>query len=164
MYEFLSFKPDSPFYNVCTIWLCTLLYYTTDHNQLGSHIISHWRSYTLYALRFCRKPKPISTQELGHPNTYDTLIHCGNVPCHDTLVWSVHYLHTLLRYTLPYYSVELYPTVIHCWAISNANILLSDIQPITLLNISQDYWNDELYRILRHCWGIPCLITLLSCS
>ena len=56
-----------------------------------------------------------------------------NVACLTTFVGSVRHLFTLLRYTLPYYSIELYQqlynfveysTLIHCWTIPNTNTLL----------------------------------------
>ena len=65
------------------------------------------------------------SQELGHPNPYQTLLQCGNLHCLITLVGNVRYLITLLRYTLPYYSVELYPTLLHCWGIPCLFTLLS---------------------------------------
>ena len=46
-----------------------------------------------------------------------------------TLVQSVHYLITLLRYTLPCYSVELHPALIHCCGILYLNTLLGYTQP-----------------------------------
>ena len=57
VYDLLSFKTFSPFSNVCTVWLYTLSQCIGEQNQLGSHIIIHWRS---YALGFCRKLKLIS--------------------------------------------------------------------------------------------------------
>ena len=41
VYELLSFKAVSPFFNVCTIWLYTLSHCIDEQNQLGSHIIIH---------------------------------------------------------------------------------------------------------------------------
>ena len=58
MYDLLSFKAISPFSNVCTVWLYTLSQFIGEQNQLGSHIIIHWRS---YALGFCRKLQLISS-------------------------------------------------------------------------------------------------------
>ena len=55
--KLLNFKTVSPFSNVCTVWLYTLLQCIGGQNQLGSHIIIHWRS---YALGFCRQLKLIS--------------------------------------------------------------------------------------------------------
>ena len=54
VYDLLSLKSVPPFLNVCTVWLHTLSQCIGGHNQLGSHIILHWRS---YALGFCRKSK-----------------------------------------------------------------------------------------------------------
>ena len=53
-YNFLSFKAISPFFNVCTVWLYTISQCISEQNQLGFHIIRHWRS---IALGFCRKLK-----------------------------------------------------------------------------------------------------------
>ena len=43
VYDILSFKAISPFFNVCTVWLYTLSQCIGEQNQLGSHIIIHWR-------------------------------------------------------------------------------------------------------------------------
>ena len=58
VYDLLSFKAISPFFIVCTVWLCTLSQCIAEQRQLGSHIIIPWRS---YALGFCRKLKLISS-------------------------------------------------------------------------------------------------------
>ena len=94
VYDILSFKALSPFFNVCTIWLYTLSQCIGKHNQFGSHIITHWLS---YAFAFCRKIKLISSSGLEHPNPYHTFLHCGNIPCLNTFVGSVRYLIILLR-------------------------------------------------------------------
>ena len=47
VYNLLSFKDFSPFSNVCTVWLYTLSQCIGEQNQLGLHIIIHWRSYAL---------------------------------------------------------------------------------------------------------------------
>ena len=52
VYDLLSFKTISPFFNVCTVWLYTLSQCIGEQNHLASHIIIHWRS---YALDYCRK-------------------------------------------------------------------------------------------------------------
>ena len=57
VYDLLSFQAIPPFSIVCTVWLCTLPQCIAEQNQLGLHIIIHWRS---YALGFCRKLKLIS--------------------------------------------------------------------------------------------------------
>ena len=51
-----------------------------------------------------------------------------NIACLNTFVGSVRYRFTLLRYTLPYYSVELYPALIHCCGILYPNTLLDYTQ------------------------------------
>ena len=58
VYDLLSFKAISPFFNVCTICLYTLSHCIGEQNQLGSHIIILWRS---FELGFCRKLKLISS-------------------------------------------------------------------------------------------------------
>ena len=65
VFDFLNFKAISPFFTVCTVWFCTLSQWIGEQNQLGSHIIIHWRS---YALGFCRKLKLTPSLALGHPN------------------------------------------------------------------------------------------------
>ena len=47
-----------------------------------------------------------------------------NIACLNTFVGSVRYLFTLLRNTLPYYSVVLYPALLHCCGILYPNTLL----------------------------------------
>ena len=51
-----------------------------------------------------------------------------NIAGLNTFVGSVRYLFTLLRYKLPYYSVQLYPALIHCCGILYPNTLLDYIQ------------------------------------
>ena len=58
VYDLLSFTAISPFFSVFTVWLYKLSQCIGEQNQLGSHIIIHWRS---YALGFCRKLKLISS-------------------------------------------------------------------------------------------------------
>ena len=152
MYDLLSFQAIPPFFNVCTVWLYTLSQCIAEQTQLGSHIIIHWRS---YALGFCRKLKLISSQELGHPNPYHTIFPCGNIPCLNTLVESARYLITLLRYTPPYYSVELYPVLIHCCGILYLN---------TLLGYIQSYHIAEVNPIFLHCWVKSNFNALMSYS
>ena len=115
----------STVFNVCMVWLYTLSQSFALKNQLGLHIIKHWRS---CALGFCRKLKLISSWGLGHPNPYHALFDCGNTPCLNTLVESVRYLITWLRYTLPHYSVELYPAFLLCCGILHLNTLLVSTQ------------------------------------
>ena len=58
LYNLLNFKAISTFFNVCTVWFYTLSQCIGEQNQLGLHIIIHWRS---YVLGFCRKQKLISS-------------------------------------------------------------------------------------------------------
>ena len=51
-----------------------------------------------------------------------------NIACLNTFVGSVRYLFTLLRYTLPYYSVELYPALRQGCGILYPNTLLDYTQ------------------------------------
>ena len=51
-----------------------------------------------------------------------------NIACLNTFVGSVRYLFTLLRYKLPYYSVQLYPALIHCCGILYRKTLLDYTQ------------------------------------
>ena len=121
IYNLLSFKTFSPFLNVCTVWLYTLSQCIGEQTQLGSHIIIHSRS---YAPGFCPKLKLISSWALEHPNPNHTFLHCGKILCGDSFVGSVRDLITSLKYTLPYFSVELYPALIHCCGIVYLNTLL----------------------------------------
>ena len=125
VYDLLSFKAISPFSNVCTVWLYTLSQCIGEQNQLGSHIIIHRRS---YALGFCRKFKLISCKGIEHPNPYHIFLHWRKIPCLNTVVGSVRYLITLLKYTQPYYSIELYPALIHCCGILYLKTLLEHTQ------------------------------------
>ena len=121
LYDLLLFQATPPFFNVCAVWLYILSQGFAEQNQLGSHIIKHWRP---CALGYCRKLKLISSWGLGHPNPYHALFDCGNTPCLNTLVESVRYLITWLRYTLPHYSVELYPAFLLCCGILHFITLL----------------------------------------
>ena len=64
----------------------------------------------------------------------------------NTLVGSVGYLLTLLKYTLFLYNEELYPTFLHCWAIPN---------PKTILRYTQLYYIAERNRNSLHCRAVP---------
>ena len=72
--------------------------------------------------------------KLSHAKDSGTQIHtlhyyiAENIACLNTFVGSVRYLYTLLRYTLPYYSVELYPALIHCCGILYPNTLMDYTQ------------------------------------
>ena len=113
---------------------------------------------------FCRKPELISYQELGHPNSFETFLHCWSLPCFKNLggectvfyyfakvfaalllCWAIPSIITLLRYTLPQYIAELYPMLTHCCGISNLN----------------HCW---VIPSLMHWWDIPNFRTLLRCT
>ena len=64
----------------------------------------------------------------------------------DTLVGSVRNLISLLKYTLSYYIVELYPTVSQYWAIPH---------PKALLKYSPSCYIAKQFRNSEHCWVIP---------
>ena len=113
------------FFSFCTVWLYTLSQCNAEKNQLGLHNIIHCWS---YALGFCWKLKLVSKQGLGHSNPYHTLTHFGRTPCLSTLLGSVPYPIILLRYTLAYYSVQLYPALTHCCGILYFNTLLGYTQ------------------------------------
>ena len=70
VYNLLNFKAISPFFNVCTVWLYTLLQCIGEQNQLGLHIIVHWRS---FALLFCRKQ--VKTVNFFQPIREHTNLH-----------------------------------------------------------------------------------------
>ena len=54
-------------------------------------------------------------------------LHYRNIPCLNTLMGSVRYLITLLKYSLFHYIVELYPDFLQCWAKPISNTLLGYI-------------------------------------
>ena len=65
VYNFLNFKAISPFFNVCKVWLYTLSQCIGEQNQLGLHIMIHWRSYALSGLTV-NSLRPI----IGHRNLH----------------------------------------------------------------------------------------------
>ena len=98
----------------------TLSYYIVKKKSVG---IAPPNTLT-HTLRFCRKPNPIPIRWLGHPKPNSLLLHYRSIPSLNTLVGSVRYLITLLKYRLFHYIVELYRTFLHCWATPNPNTLL----------------------------------------
>ena len=142
--------------------LYTLSWYLVEQNRPKSHLSKHWRTHTLC---FCRKPSSNSIQWLGHPIANHILLHCRRtIPCLNTLVGSVRYLFTLLKYSQIFsrlsfaqqvYIAELDPILTYCWGIPHV---------IILQNNSQIQYINELSPILTHCWGRPYLNTLLSNS
>ena len=106
--------------------LFTLSYYIVEQNRLESHVLIHWRTHTF---GFCGKPNPISIRWLGHPNPNSLFMHYRSIPSLNTLVGSVRYLITLLKYRLFHYIVELHPTFLLCWAIPDPNTLLKYTLP-----------------------------------
>ena len=92
-----------------------------EQSLLGLHLLIHWRTHTL---GFCRKPNRISILWLGHPNAKHILFHYWSIASLNTLVGSIRYFIILLKYSLFYYIVELYPVILHCWAIPNSKSLL----------------------------------------
>ena len=83
-----------------------------------------------------QKPNPISIQWLRHPNANHIILHYRSIPCLKTLVGSVRYHLTLLKYSLFF----------------------------TLLRYTQQFYNAELHLKLTHFLEIPYLIKLLSTS
>ena len=73
------------------------------------------------------------SQELGHPNPYQTLLQCGNLHCLITLVGNVG------ECTLSYCFAEVYAALLLCWAIPNI---------ITLLRYTLSFYFAELFLIL----------------
>ena len=114
-------------------WLFTLSYYIAEQHGLQLHVLIYWRTHTF---GFCQKPNPISIRWLGHPNPNSLLLHYRSIPCLNTLLGSVLHLFTLLKYSLFDYIVELYPTILHCWAIPN---------PKTLLRYTLSYYMAEQF-------------------
>ena len=144
---------------------------TRYHNTLWVKIGLDRPSKTLTDayIRFCRKPNLNSIQWLGHPIAIHLFVHYQNTPCLITLVGSLRYPITLLKYRLFYWIVELYPTLLHCWAILNPNTMFRYNQfnyivevnpkslhdravsnPNTLLRYNQLWYIAELCPILLH--------------
>ena len=64
--------------------------------------------------------------------------------------------------TIYYYITDVYPVLIHWWAVYAIVILFrSTACFITLLSYTQHFYIAELYPILTHCLGLPNFITLL---
>ena len=101
--------------------------------------------------RFLPNAQPYRNFWLGHPNPNHIISHYRSVPF-NTLVVSVRYLFTLLKYTLFYYIVEQYPTFLHCCAIPNPN---------TFLRYTLYCFIAEQFPFSIHCWAITNLQTLL---
>ena len=76
-----------------------------------------------------------------------------NIACLNTFVGSVRYLSTLLRYTLPHYSVELYPALIHYCGL---------LYQSRLLDYTQYQHIAEVNPILIHCLVSSNFIALMS--
>ena len=131
VYNLLNFKAISPFFKVFTVWLYTPSQCIGEQNQLGLHIIIHWRS---YALGFCRKQKNLSqvkdsnnqihTIQSYIAERYLVLIHSWRVYAILLLCWDTRCLITMLSYTQQKYIVVVYSTLIHCWNTPNTNTLL----------------------------------------
>ena len=100
-------------------------------------------SYTQFLLE---KFNRISTQWLGQPNPYHTILHYRSIPCLNTLLDNVCFFYSLLHYI-----VELYTKFLHCWAIPNPN---------TMLTYDLFYYTAEQLPISIHSWAIPHLSTL----
>ena len=73
-------------------------YHKTVSNKISSDRISYYVDGLMQSIHsvLCRKPKLFSSQGLGYPIPYHTLIQCGKLPCLNTLMGSVRYLTILL--------------------------------------------------------------------
>ena len=138
VYELLCFQAIPPFCNVCTVWLYTLSQSITEQNQLGSHIVIHWRS---YALGFWQN------QNISQVKDSDTQIR--------TMQYFIAEKYPVLLHWWIVYAFSLKPASLHFWAIPNFSTLLSYTQSCHIV---------EVYPTLKHCWAINCLRTLLNCG
>ena len=102
---------------------------TRYHNTLSDKISSDRTSYyiggLMHSMQSVFAENLNLSQALGHPYPYHTLLQSGFLTWLNPLVGSVRYLISLLRCTLPYYSVEPYPTFLNCWGTIYLDTLLS---------------------------------------
>ena len=106
-----------------------------EQKRLGLHLETQQRTHTI---DFCRKLILILNQWLEHPTPYYTILKYRSTPCLNTLMGSVRYPFTLLKYSVHCWIVELHPTFLHFGALPNPNtffwilcyliILLSNFQ------------------------------------
>ena len=164
-----------------------LSYYIVEQNLFGSHLLIHWRTHTL---GFCQKRDPIWIKWLGNPNPNHIWLHYRSITSLNTLLGSVPYPITLLKYSLFFFNLlsytqlfhnaELCPSLTHFWGIPYPITLQSNSQfqyiwatpnPNTLMRYSLSYYLAVqfqfqcivvLYPILTHCLGITNNNTLLS--
>ena len=125
-------------------------------NKIGLDRISYYVDGLLpYTLGCYQQANHLSIHWLGHPNPNHLIKHYRSIFCLNTLLGSVRYLSTLLKYILFYYIAELYLILTHCLDIPNSN---------TLLRWTRTHYIAELYPTLKYCCFIPYHITLLSNS
>ena len=119
--------------------------FTHSHNALANKISSDRTSQYTDDPMHSVFAENSSLSHVKDSNTQIHTIHSYIAEIYLVLIhslWSVRYLITLLRYTPPYYTVELYPALIHCSGILYLNTLLECTQ---YLNIP------EINPILLHC-------------
>ena len=129
--------------------------FTRSRNALANKISWDRTSYYIDGLMNSVFAEIFNSSQVKDSDTQIHTLHyyiAQNIACLNTLVGSVRYLFTLLRYTLPYYSVELYPALIHCCGL---------LYPNTLLDYTQYEHIAEVNSILIHCLLIPNFIALM---
>ena len=105
--------------------------FTRSHNALANKISSDCTSFYIEGLMHSVFAKNFNLSQVKDSGTQIHSLHyfvAENIACLNTFVGSVRYLFTLLRYTIPYYSVELYPALIHCCGILYLNTMQGYIQ------------------------------------
>ena len=128
---------------------CSKCFHNTLWNKIGSDRTSWYIDGIIHSVF----TESLTVSHLHHSDTQIQTICCFSTEVHrlSTLVGSVRYLITFLKYTLFYYIVQLYPTISHCWAIANPN---------TFLRYTPSYYIAEHFPISIHCWAITSLSTL----
>ena len=105
--------------------------FTRSHNALANKISSDPASEYIDGLMHSVFAKNFNLSQVKDSGTQIHTLHyyiAENTACLNTFVGSVRYLFTLLRYTLPYYSVELYPEILQCCGILYTKTLLDYTQ------------------------------------
>ena len=101
---------------------------TRYQNAMLNNISSDRTSYYADGLMHSVFAERLNLSQVKDSVTQIHTRHCGNIPCLNTLVRSVRYLIILLKYTLHYYSVELYPALLQCCCILYHKTLLGFTQ------------------------------------
>ena len=105
--------------------------FTRSHNALANKISSDRASEYIDGLMHSVFAKTFKLLQVKDSGTQIHTLHyyiAENIACLNTFVGSVRYIFTLLRYTLTYYSVELYQELLHCCGILYPNTLLEYTQ------------------------------------